>query len=412
MEERVARILLAGLSKKPVAEKKDILAQASPEEWRTVLAFAKQHRVAALLHHRLKALGVKLPDDVADTLKQAYRKNSLRNFRLYNELGGLLSLLHTEEIEVIGLKGVHLAAHFYEHIGARRIGDIDLLARKQDLSRIDQIMQAHGCKSCEYHRIAAPENYHVHYMLPKSGLCVEIHWTISPPAYRAVIDIEEIWSRARHATLANVPVLVMSPEDLMLHLCLHVVHHAGEMGIRMLLDFEPIVRGSGASLNWGEISARARQWGISRAVYVVLRLAREMLDVPVPEDWLASLQPSEPEKHYAVLLQEEILAVHSVVREEFLGSAHLVQLWGRKRLREKLTVIRDRVLPSREKMATLYPVAANSWRVYLYYPVRVKDLLMRFGGAVWRLASGNARTRAAAVRANEINELRDWLMSV
>jgi hypothetical protein len=86
-------------------------------------------------------------------------------------------------------------------------------------------------------------------------------------------------------------------------------------------------------------------------------------------------------------------------------------LWGPKGLGEKIALFRDSLLLSREKMATLYPVPVNSWRIYLYYPVHIKDVLLRHGTTLWRLARGDPKTRAAVERTNQVTALIDWLMS-
>ncbi len=66
---------------------------------------------------------------------------------------------------------------------------------------------------------------------------------------------------------------------------------------------------------------------------------------------------------------------------------------------------------SRERMTLIYPAPANSLRIYLYYPVRIKDVLARQGATLWRLAHGDPQTQAAAARTNRVTALRDWLMS-
>jgi len=51
-----------------------------------------------------------------------------------------------------------------------------------------------------------------------------------------------------------------------------------------------------------EIKTRASEWGILRAVYMISRLARELLEVAVPPDWLASIEPADFEERYHLLL--------------------------------------------------------------------------------------------------------------
>lgn len=59
----------------------------------------------------------------------------------------------------------------------------------------------------------------------------------------------------------------------------------------------------------------------------------------------------------------------------------------------------------------MYPAPPDSVRVYLYYAVRVKDLLQRHGRQAWRLLKGDSGMQARATRENETSALRAWLLS-
>ena len=192
---------------------------------------------------------------------------------------------------------------------------------------------------------------------------------------------------------------------------MHTAEDLYNIKLRVFCDLNAVVRRCGAEMDWLMLGAHARQWGIVRAVYVILRLARELLEVAVPEDWLASLQPASLDERYLTLTREQILADSRRAGGGWLQSPRVAQLWGPKRLGAKLAVIRVGLLPSRERMALMYPAPTNSWRIYLYYPVRLKDVFVRQGAAMWRLARGDPKTRAVAARTNQATALRDWLMS-
>jgi len=406
MDQDATNVLLACLGNVSNAVKAEQLARLSPEEWSAVPALAGQHGVAPLVYQRLKQLSVVLPGELAEELKRAYLRNAARNMSLYQELGKLLQRLQELNIPIIALKGAHLAEAVYDNIGLRTMGDIDLLARKDDLLRIDKELLALGYK------VHSQCTHHIHYAPPKNGFPVEIHWVlIAEQEFTFQIDVEGLWSRAQPLTLAQMPALALSPEDLLLHLCLHTAKHVYDMRIRMLCDIDEVVRCYGAGLDWQEISTRARQWGITRAVYVVLQLAQELLEVTVPADWLASLQPVGFDERHLTLVRRQILATR-VDGNIAQTTPAVARLWGTKGLRGRIAMLGDKLLPSRDTIALMYLVPANSWRVYLYYPVRWKDVLARHGATLWRLVRGDPQTQAAAARANQVTALRDWLMGL
>jgi transposase-like protein len=379
-------------------EVKAELARLSSEDWTAVAALSRRHGVTPLVYHRLKRLSIALPGELAERLKRAYLWNAARNVRLQQELSGLLRRLSEGSLPIIALKGAHLIESVYEDIGLRPVGDIDLLAREEDLLRIDKELRALGYKP------AGPCTHHVRYAPPEGSYPIEIHWVLVGPELPIQVDVEGLWSRAQPLTRA--PAMVLSPEDLLLHLCLHTALHVHDMRIRMLCDIGEVVRLHGEGLDWQEISARARQWGIVRAVYVVLQLASELLEVTVPENWLASLRPVRFDDRHLALLRQQISAPR--MDGDTARALPAARLWGAKGLRGKMAVLRDSLLPSRDTIACMYLAPANSWRACLYYPVRWKDLLARHSAALWRLARGDAQTQATASR---INALRDWLLS-
>ena len=88
----------------------------------------------------------------------------------------------------------------------------------------------------------------------------------------------------------------------------------------------------------------------------------------------------------------------------------LQRLWTDKSPLGRLARLGQTIFISRKVMALMYPAPPDSWRILLYYPVRVKDILRRHGRTAWHLYMGDERMRLRAERQNEVNDLRDWLL--
>ena len=76
-------------------------------------------------------------------------------------------------------------------------------------------------------------------------------------------------------------------------------------------------------------------------------------------------------------------------------SPNVSRLWQASGWREKLAGIVSVAFPSRGLMAAMYPAPARSLRIYLYYPVRIKDLIARYGRMFWRLVRRDPEVRRA-----------------
>ena len=61
-----------------------------------------------------------------------------QNILIYEEFKEILSAFKNKGIDIIVLKGAAFAETIYSHIGQRRMADIDLLLRKQDLAEADK----------------------------------------------------------------------------------------------------------------------------------------------------------------------------------------------------------------------------------------------------------------------------------
>jgi hypothetical protein len=330
--------------------------------------------------------------------------------RLYHELQRILGLLAARGVPVIALKGAHLADAAYGNIALRPMGDVDLLIGEDDLKLAEAGLLEAGTQPVEHNRVITAHNSHFGYVMTDSGLRVEIHWRLFPPDYACEIDHTGIWSRAQPLRLAQAEVLALAPEDLLIHVCVHAAKHVPNTSIRMLYDIMQLTSKPEGQFDWQVLSTRARQWGVSRGVYALLRLARELLGAPVCEEHLEALRPAEFDEQKFLLIQQHMLGIddYDTGREAWEPGAQWRRASG---LRGKIMWLLHEAFPSRSQMALKYPAPADSWRIVLCYPVRLRHLVFKHGRTTWAMARGDVGTRIATERRGELLSLRDWLIS-
>jgi len=219
----------------------------SSGDWQDIVRRARALKVAPYLHGRLWAAppgGNEVPEDAAARLRRDYLLNAGRNARLFHELGGLLDRLNREGIRVIVLKGGHLAHEVYGNIGLRTMSDLDLLVRTEDLDRGLRCMEAAGCLS------------------GTSGVNLDVQTTISYTIAGLSVPVEDLLERARPFSVAGREAWGLCPEDLLLHLVLHlaVSDLFGISGLRGLCDIRETVARVGPELDWEAVAARAVAW--------------------------------------------------------------------------------------------------------------------------------------------------------
>lgn len=385
----------------------------SSPDWDALIAESGRYGVAPLLYHRLRTShsDIPVPDNAMERLRHIYLQSAGRALQQYHELGRVLAQLRRAHIPVIVLKGAHSAALVYRNIAIRPMGDVDILVHEDDLMEVEAALLSMGYAPEKRNRQIAEDICHFAYGLPQSDFFVEVHWQLLPSLYRLNIDHDGLWERSRPASIAGTEVAVLCPEDVLLYLSLHASrHHLFEMGLKQFCDVDETIRCHGDEIDWQQVARRSMQWGAGKSVYLTLRLAVELVGASVPDDLMRAIKPGDFDERFLLLAKERILAYGQWHADGVELSPKLAQLWGSNRVLNKVALLLRRALPSREEMARTYSASPDSIRIYGYYPVRIKALVMRHGRQVWRLLRRNEGMRGLAEQENKMARLEEWLM--
>jgi hypothetical protein len=408
METELFRLLIDCLKKDGPAVEAARLSGLSPEHWHDFLSLASTQRVRPLLWHRLKQKGLdaSVPSAVSETLRSASLGNSVRNLGYYGELHSLLSALKSEGIPLILLKGIFLAEAVYGNPGLREMNDIDVLARPTDLSRVTEILMGMGYVSIQpvCADITLETQHHLPSLVKKGRAVFEIHWNLTRPNENYSIDPAELWKRAVTVQIGGSDALSFSPEDLLLHLCLHTSYqHQFAFGLRPSCDIAATIARFGSTLDWHAVVKRADRWGWQRGVYLALRLSEEFAGADVPAYVLESLRPAEMTE--AVL---ETVCTQILTDKSFASSisAPFAELLVSGRLLDKIRIFRQRVFLPRAIVSVQYSVPMDSLRIYWYYLRRFVDLLRRHGHTLKKYQQNDVPLKALVERTSFI---ADWL---
>jgi hypothetical protein len=383
----------------------------SASDWEILIEASNRHSLTPLFYQRLKAFppDSPIPDWVRRRLRLLYLQNAGRNLNLYHGLGKVLEVLGKKNIPVIALKGAHLAELVYGNIALRPMVDLDLLVKKKDLPGVAEKLLEIGFVPTAPQKKMTENHHHVVYRWPGKEIYIEVHWNIIGPAYPFNVDTEGLWNRARPAVVDGLEILVLCPEDLLLHLCLHTARDLYQTGLRPFCDLLEIIRRNENKMDWDQVFLRSGQWGMGKFVYLTLNLTRELLGASVPEDPLETIRPPDFQERIMDWAREQIFAVRGRESANLFLSPNIAQLWGNERLQGKASLFLKRTFPSPEEMVKLYPSASGSVWIYFYYLVRLKDILLRHGRQVWRLLRRDEALEALAEQENNFTSLKDWL---
>ena len=219
--------------------------------------------------------------EVRQRLGGFYRWSWHRNQLLLAALERALGVLREADVPAVLMKGVPLALRVYRDVGARVMGDADLVVRRGD---IDQALDALAGVGWKPERpvtadlIASLGGVNLH---DADGRSIDLHWHVLPDAYDAALD-EELLRCAEPVRVGGEAASCLNPADHLLLVISHGLSWAANAPLHWVADAVLLLRREGASVDWDRLVEQAKQ---SRRVHTVrsgLRYLRERFDAPVP----------------------------------------------------------------------------------------------------------------------------------
>ncbi|OIK15472.1 hypothetical protein BIV60_09395 [Bacillus sp. MUM 116] len=182
--------------------------------------------IASQLYFLLKKQGKleQTPDFFQLFLKENYEKAFYQNLFIKSQQNEITGQFEKQGIDVIPLKGIHLAEMVFGHVGARATSDIDLLIRIEDLEKAIEVIHLLGFTVEE---APIPGHFHCSYSkkLPNSEmpLVVELHWSLVKQS-TSKFDIDDLWKDARTVERYK-HIKELTPNHTFYMICLHGWRH-------------------------------------------------------------------------------------------------------------------------------------------------------------------------------------------
>ncbi|CAK0742114.1 conserved hypothetical protein [Gammaproteobacteria bacterium] len=423
----------------------------SETEWNSLLDLSIQHWVAPLLYPMIKARGddLAVPRTIRCAFKRVYLWSRVRSNQIFTRIQSVLTAFKNANIDVIALKGTHLAALVYGDIALRPMIDVDFLVRSTDLETATQILVGLGFQQDHQDRAHFDDaHHHLSPFRHPEAPPIELHRNLGVAARARILDIEELWHRAEWGQIAGVTVLVLSAEDLLLHLCLHAaVQHLFSVKLLSLCDIPMVLNHYRDRIDWVTFWERARIWRVERSVFITLILVERRLACCLPEGTKLGLRPigtavgrdilivaaennmrekaatlaqldnrpkaqdctrfSRIHNHLEANGNEHANAPIRPSKEHFSGN--LAKIWDSTTLTGKMEIIFSRTFLPRYELGEIFGISPNSYWLPLLYPVRLGQLLIRYSRLVLRVLRREPRTVDLLNAEVTRNRLRDWL---
>ena len=222
------------------------------------------NRLMALLCRNLERAGVRAPEH--EILKGNWRYHWYINKGRMREFAAVQALLVKAGIPAVALKGVPLAAFYYEDLGARPMTDFDLLVRREHGAAAVECLLAAGYQL----NFPFKPDHLVHHngrtFFKKGATDIDLHW-------RVLHDIKNPWSDdeflagAKTRVFEGTPIRFLRAEDQVIHLCSHGMRHNVVAPLRWLADVAVVMRREGDRMDLDYLwDAARRREHIRRAI--------------------------------------------------------------------------------------------------------------------------------------------------
>jgi hypothetical protein len=219
----------------------------------------------------------------------------------------------------------------YGDVTQRQFRDLDLLVRPAEVGKAKAILFELGYQ-CGLQLNAAEERAYIrsgyeHVFHSRDGRnLLEVQWRILPDFYSVDFDLRGMFARAREIKIGSVACGALSPEDLLLALCVHSAKHAWSQ-LSWLRDLRELVKT--CDLDWVFVQNEAERLGILRIVALNFWVADRLFKTGLPA---MVEQIMEEDLGIAVLADEALNKVWSEVCENTESPAYF--RWE-MRLRER-----------------------------------------------------------------------------
>ena len=325
-------VLLAGLrlalgSGDPDADRRRC---ARVEDWRSVVALARRHRVLTLFLKGLGADGGPLAGSGIEAVLRVRRPRWLRRrLRRVGAFEQATGCLDAAGIPCIVLKGLPLSQQLYGHPFARGAVDLDLLVSPRTFGAAERALREAGWRRVrpDFRETSVRHRWygrfrHEH-VLSRAGEALDLHRRLLSNPYYLDAPFERLYAHSVPRVVGTTRCRVLGDVDQVLYLTCHGAKSYWSQ-IKWLCDLAALVASAPPS-RLERAALRARDEKLDHVLASALLLCRDAFHVETPPAAAAVLPAGSRRAELAARLAWRTWGERHVVRR-----ARSAARWGQK----------------------------------------------------------------------------------
>ena len=239
-------------------------SKMTANDWEDLMKFSMKHSVLPIIYDwawtepSYKAL----PEEMKLYYKKISKKTIIGQMITTGNFLELYKKINEEGIKVLVIKGIILR-ELYPNPDYRASGDEDLLIRKCDFKKVDELFKKEGLVR---NNLENPEEQHeITYHHPSKGLRIELHLSLFPEGSKEYGQLNQyfqnVFDDAVQEEIQKVNIWTLDETHHMLYLFSHGLKHFlhSGFGIRQLCDMVVFAEKYGEKIQWDEIIKIAKK---------------------------------------------------------------------------------------------------------------------------------------------------------
>lgn len=319
----------------------------------------RQHGIISLVYRALKKggeLDAKLSTAIKEEFEKIYYGVAMSNLRRQEELRLILNACAAKNLEFIVLKGMALAYYVYRDVALRPMGDIDLFVRKEDVSKMEQILLELGYAHFDQEKQALLKELSCGLQFSREGrFSLEINWDIVQLERikgSVRFNNEDLWKYVFIYDAGPLSFKILKPEMQILTLGFHHFLH-GFIRLIWLNDIAAMIQVHGTQMDWELIVNLAGHYKIKHLIWFVLNLSQSLLGAAVPSWVLKKFEPAVWKRSlYRQLIAEKEILYHP--RTRLSSKRYLADILLMDGLFNESKVVKNIIFPSKAWITNHY----------------------------------------------------------
>lgn len=249
-------------------------------DWNEMMEECRQHQISSLIYSGISKQYIKnIDEEILEKWKKETFMSGIYQINHIKQVSKVFEVLNKNNIQLVALKGL-VVRDLYPRSELRTMGDADILIRKEDFEKVNNILIDMGYKE------EGKNAFHVEYGNGNSH--IEVHWTLAnEQMFNGIVEFkEETWNRAVDVEIGCINVLSMCDEDLLLYSCIHMAKHLinSGFGIRQICDVLLIVEKRGEYIDWNSFIDRAKRSGVYKFTMSIFAICNKLFNMEIPKE--------------------------------------------------------------------------------------------------------------------------------